>query len=77
MLKIVETRKTICSECGRELRTADDWSLCRRQHSVERLVSTLDGRRLYDMLIVAGFKDRPDPGRFKDTRSGSFRYGRM
>lgn len=45
---------TECSECGRRLTSAADWSECKRRHAVEVLHSTPEGRRLFDML--AGLK---------------------
>ena len=57
----VETvTRTYCNECGRELHSAQEWSLCRRRHLLEHVASTEDGRRTLEMLRGAGFVDKPD-----------------
>ena len=57
----IETVQTTrCGECNKPLAGPNDWALHRRNHSVERLLSTEEGRRTYEGLIQCGFKDEPD-----------------
>lgn len=52
---------TRCAECGNELRDATDAALCARKHTLEYLTKTEEGRRTFQQLLDAGFKDEPDP----------------
>jgi len=58
--RTVTVTRSYCSQCGKELRDARDWSLCRRQHMLEHYASTPEGRNTLDMLRAMGFKDEPD-----------------
>ena len=59
-LLIETTTVTRCSECKQELLGPNHWVLHRRQHMLERLTSTQEGRRIYGMLTQCGFSDQPD-----------------
>ena len=61
MYRIEHTMRTYCTTCGKELKSARDASLCKRQHTLERVASTPEGRRILEDLRNAGFMDKPDP----------------
>lgn len=50
------TVRTVCTECDGTLKDADDWRRHRRNHTVERLHQSPQGRRIFTMLMDAGFK---------------------
>ena len=66
-MRTVTEQRTYCTTCGAQLFSADDMALCKRQHMLERLVSTEEGRRTYAMLTHMGFNDQPDK-HYRDTR---------
>lgn len=42
--------KTVCTECNRELKSAEEWSRHKRDHTVDRLVATEEGRKYLEMM---------------------------
>lgn len=60
MFYIETVSTTKCSQCGKELFGRATWALHKRQHMLERLVSTPEGRRIYGELTQCGFSDLPD-----------------
>ena len=67
MYRIMTEQHTYCTSCGKELFSADDAALCNRQHTLEQVARTEQGRRILDDLKAVAFIDRPDPW-FRDTR---------